>query len=197
MGSTAGQLQGTWPPQATGTGPQPDGLIGPHTGRGTEAATAPFAFAVDLHVVQSHEIEWGGQVLQRGAKVFTTGESSQNRIRVPARPFFVWQPSARVPVAAYRDVPCWPTSVATCCVEQATGSNQIRSHMKETDLPCSDCGTELVERTIDTHELPLSTAADCSVRLAECPSCGARYYPEQTLSKLSGRRNDPTARGDS
>jgi uncharacterized protein with PIN domain len=69
--------------------------------------------------------------------------------------------------------------------------------MNETDLPCADCGTELVERTLDTTELPVSTTVDDSVRLAECPSCGARYYPKQTLSQLSGRRTDPSAGGES
>lgn len=69
--------------------------------------------------------------------------------------------------------------------------------MNETDLPCSDCGTELIERTVNATELPNTTTVDDSVRLAVCPSCGARYYPKQTLSKLSERRTDPSARGDS
>ena len=55
----------------------------------------------------------------------------------------------------------------------------------ETDLPCSDCGGELVERDVDPRTLSLASAIEGGIRVAECPERGARYYPEQSLSKLS------------
>ncbi|MFB6309125.1 MAG: hypothetical protein ABEH35_07330 [Haloarculaceae archaeon] len=50
--------------------------------------------------------------------------------------------------------------------------------VSEFDLPCSDCGAELVR-----SEAVL--AGDGSaVPIAECPSCGGRYYPEAALERL-------------
>lgn len=57
--------------------------------------------------------------------------------------------------------------------------------MKETDLPCSDCGATLEERTVDARELPVAGGSSAQVRLAVCPACGARYYPNRTLARLS------------
>ncbi len=68
--------------------------------------------------------------------------------------------------------------------------------MNELDIPCSDCGTALVERTADPHALPVSTAWTGRVTLAVCPSCGARYYPKQALARLTGSQ-DFRPRGDS
>lgn len=69
--------------------------------------------------------------------------------------------------------------------------------MNETDIPCSDCGTELIERTVHVRDLPVATTWQGHVRIAECPTCKARYYPEQTLSQLTGSTNNPQPRGDS
>jgi hypothetical protein len=69
--------------------------------------------------------------------------------------------------------------------------------MNETDIPCSDCGTVLLERTFHAQDLPVATALQGHVRIAECPTCEARYYPEQTLSQLTGSTNNPQPRGDS
>ncbi|WP_436924085.1 hypothetical protein [Halosimplex amylolyticum] len=59
--------------------------------------------------------------------------------------------------------------------------------MRETDLPCSDCGAPLVERVVFTADLPVETDGRSSARIAQCPTCGARYYPRQTVSQLAGR----------
>lgn len=57
--------------------------------------------------------------------------------------------------------------------------------MNETNLPCSECKSELVARTVETADLPVSTRYQGEVRIAECPSCRARYYPEKALTQLS------------
>ena len=51
--------------------------------------------------------------------------------------------------------------------------------VSEFDLPCTDCGQQLVAR-----DLPAPSASD-GVTVAECPSCGGRYYPEETLTHLA------------
>lgn len=66
----------------------------------------------------------------------------------------------------------------------------------ETDLPCSDCGADLFERTIDVQDLPFATTANERVTIVECPRCGARFYPEDTLSKLR-RSSTDVSRGGS
>ncbi|WP_135364278.1 hypothetical protein [Halosimplex halophilum] len=65
--------------------------------------------------------------------------------------------------------------------------------MREIDLPCSECGTELAERVVFAADLPVETGWRGSVRVAECPSCGARYYPRQTVAQLAGRANETPA----
>lgn len=67
--------------------------------------------------------------------------------------------------------------------------------MHETDLPCSDCGTDLVERSVATGDAGNEPDAAPAVTVAECPACGARYYPERALSRLSARPKTG-ARGD-
>lgn len=67
----------------------------------------------------------------------------------------------------------------------------------ETDLPCSECGTELVERTVDDGDLVSLTDAGTPVTVAECPSCGARFYPQETLTRLSNTSDGGRHRGDS
>gem|GEM_PF-737004 len=49
----------------------------------------------------------------------------------------------------------------------------------EFDLPCADCDQELVRRQV-------AEAGD-ALTVAECPSCGGRYYPEGALSAGAGR----------
>jgi DNA-directed RNA polymerase subunit RPC12/RpoP len=48
----------------------------------------------------------------------------------------------------------------------------------EFDLPCADCGLELVESTAR----PETTAEPVTV--AKCPGCGSRYYPEGSLGSF-------------
>lgn len=68
--------------------------------------------------------------------------------------------------------------------------------MNELTLPCSDCGTALVEQPVHTRDLSVSTALDGTVSLARCPSCEARFYPRQALAQLSGSTTDREPRGD-
>jgi uncharacterized protein with PIN domain len=65
----------------------------------------------------------------------------------------------------------------------------------ETDLPCSDCGAGLFERTIDVQDLPFATTGNETVTIAECPRCGARFYPEDTLSRLRRSSTDRSRGG--
>lgn len=56
--------------------------------------------------------------------------------------------------------------------------------MRETDLPCTECGIALVERTVPIEDLLPSIDRSESARVADCPQCGARYYPDETLTQL-------------
>lgn len=47
----------------------------------------------------------------------------------------------------------------------------------EFDLPCVDCGQELVRQRI-------STGSDGAVTVAQCPNCGSQYYPEDALGRI-------------
>ena len=69
--------------------------------------------------------------------------------------------------------------------------------MKETDIPCSDCGTELEERTVHVRDLPISTDTQRHVDVAVCPNCEARYYPQETLDRLGDASVRFRRRGDS
>lgn len=65
----------------------------------------------------------------------------------------------------------------------AGGSGQPVAHMvSEFDLPCTDCNQELVAREVSAPGVDASTSDALTV--AECPSCGGRYYPEQALDRL-------------
>ena len=57
----------------------------------------------------------------------------------------------------------------------------------ETDLPCTDCGTALVERAVATRDLPVATTGSGAVTLAACPACDAQYYPDRTLTRIAAR----------
>lgn len=77
------------------------------------------------------------------------------------------------------------------------GGTSSASITREIDIPCSDCGTDLAERIAVTADLPIQTGWRGSVRIAERRSCGARYYPRETLSQLTGRVDPAHSRGDS
>lgn len=66
----------------------------------------------------------------------------------------------------------------------------------ETDLPCSDCETQLVERNVSAGEVSISTSTQEAISVAECPDCGARYYPTETLSRLTDTGSDSRPRTD-
>ncbi len=68
--------------------------------------------------------------------------------------------------------------------------------IQETDIPCSDCGTELVDRTVYARELSVATDWVGEVTVVECPACEARYYPEETVARLSGTPNGARPLGD-
>lgn len=69
--------------------------------------------------------------------------------------------------------------------------------MNEIDIPCSDCDTPLLEHTVHTRDLAVITRWQGEVVIAECLSCGARYFPKETLRKLSESATDANARGES
>ncbi|WP_306055356.1 hypothetical protein [Natronococcus wangiae] len=54
----------------------------------------------------------------------------------------------------------------------------------EFDLPCSACGGDLREVTIEPHKLGINVETESSVLVAECRICGERHYPERTLATL-------------
>ena len=56
---------------------------------------------------------------------------------------------------------------------------------READLPCSDCGSDLIDRAVPAHELPLGSSATGTVTVAVCPECGARHYPDETVRRLT------------
>ncbi|MFB6183004.1 MAG: hypothetical protein ABEI96_00475 [Haloarculaceae archaeon] len=51
--------------------------------------------------------------------------------------------------------------------------------VSEFDLPCSECGDDLVRTTA-----PAPSRPGVELQVAECPTCGGRYYPEATLERL-------------
>jgi DNA-directed RNA polymerase subunit RPC12/RpoP len=61
----------------------------------------------------------------------------------------------------------------------------------ETDLPCTECGSALEERT----ETPTTDDAE-SLTLAVCPHCGTKHYPDEALSRL-GTSGESRSRGGS
>lgn len=62
--------------------------------------------------------------------------------------------------------------------------------MHETDLPCSICGSELTDQAISASQTPVETTYSGRIRIAACPNCRSRYYPDATLETLSGRPTD-------
>ncbi len=55
----------------------------------------------------------------------------------------------------------------------------------ETDLPCADCGTDLSERTLPAHTLLYPIEGRQYLTVADCPGCGAQYYPDETVAVLA------------
>lgn len=97
---------------------------------------------------------------------------------------------------ALLDAPC-PLPVQTVGGKRRGGSDRVLLPMiQEKDIPCSDCGTDLVERSVRARELPVSTDLQGHVTIVVCPSCGARYYPERTVTRLSDSPSDARSRGD-
>lgn len=78
----------------------------------------------------------------------------------------------------------------------STVSGTFDRIMKETDIPCSDCGTKLEERTVHVRDLPISTDSQLTVGVAVCPCCEARYYPRETLDRIEGATVRFQPRGD-
>ncbi|AGN01416.1 hypothetical protein L593_07355 [Salinarchaeum sp. Harcht-Bsk1] len=56
----------------------------------------------------------------------------------------------------------------------------------EFDLGCATCGGALQERSVDAESL--GVGGEGTVPVAECPECGDRYVPEQTLHRIGGRK---------
>jgi hypothetical protein len=56
--------------------------------------------------------------------------------------------------------------------------------VSEFDLPCTDCNEALVAREL-SRPTTEGVASSEGLTIAECPSCGGRYYPEETLARLS------------
>lgn len=54
----------------------------------------------------------------------------------------------------------------------------------ESDLPCPNCGGELVELSVDIQSLPGPAVSDDTATVASCPFCEVRFYPERTLERL-------------
>ncbi|UPV74671.1 zf-TFIIB domain-containing protein [Halorussus limi] len=52
----------------------------------------------------------------------------------------------------------------------------------EYDLDCAVCGTSLTRREVAGDAL--GVGASESLEVAECPDCGGRYFPEETLERL-------------
>ena len=50
--------------------------------------------------------------------------------------------------------------------------------IEEFDLPCAECGHELVRTIVD------DLGTDDELAVADCPNCGSRYYPRGTLERL-------------
>lgn len=52
----------------------------------------------------------------------------------------------------------------------------------EYDLGCVQCDESLIRREVAAESLGVE--ADGTVAVAECPDCGSRYVPEETLQRL-------------
>ena len=69
--------------------------------------------------------------------------------------------------------------------------------MNEFDLPCSDCGSTLVETHVPVHELLDGSVATDDVSVADCPTCDARYYLEETIATIATLQPTADPQGDS
>lgn len=50
--------------------------------------------------------------------------------------------------------------------------------VSEFDLPCTDCNQPLQRAEVE------SSPAGGPLTVAECPTCGSRYYPESALEQV-------------
>ena len=50
--------------------------------------------------------------------------------------------------------------------------------VSEFDLPCTDC-----DQPLQPTEIELSPGVG-ALTVAECPTCGSRYYPESALEQV-------------
>jgi hypothetical protein len=69
--------------------------------------------------------------------------------------------------------------------------------MNEFDLPCSDCGSTLVETHVPVHELLDGSTSTDDVPVADCPTCDARYYLEATIATLAEFETNADSQGGS
>jgi len=59
-----------------------------------------------------------------------------------------------------------------------TDGDRPRTHMiTEFDLPCADCGQELVRHRVSAGRFE-------DVIIAKCPDCGSQYYPKDALGRI-------------
>ncbi|WP_167599487.1 hypothetical protein [Halorussus marinus] len=52
----------------------------------------------------------------------------------------------------------------------------------EFDLGCVQCDESLARRTVAAQRLGFG--GETEIEVAECPSCGGRYFPEAALRRL-------------
>lgn len=60
------------------------------------------------------------------------------------------------------------------------------SMVTEFDLPCTECGGEIVRTELSPGN---GSESNSSIRyVGECTECNARFYPAETLESLSDER---------
>lgn len=129
----------------------------------------------------------------RGRNLFSAADTICDTLRPPSRPFFIC-PLGSPPLGSFGSTALRCAVPDTDPVPVALGFRDGAEYecippMNELDLPCSDCGTALVERTVHARDVSISADWRDHVQVAACPSCGARYYPESALVELSKQSN--------
>lgn len=81
------------------------------------------------------------------------------------------------------------------CRNSVAGNRPLYNMPHETDLPCTECGNALEERTVSLSE---HSELQMPFNVAVCSGCGVRDDPENILAKLTGTRksNARTERGN-
>jgi len=69
------------------------------------------------------------------------------------------------------------TTVGVSLLQASAGPPESRIMVSEFDLPCTDCDRELVRATVERP-------GGAELTVAECPTCGGRYYPESALDRV-------------